>query len=328
MIQITKEFSENLLTYDTYIIAFSGGKDSLASLLYLLDLGIDKNKIELWHHNVDDPEEHFIDWLITPSYVEALGKYFGIKVYHSWKQGGFLKEMLRENSLTQPTCFETPEGLKITGGVSGKPGIRLKFPQVAADLKVRWCSAYLKIDICSTAIRNQTRFNNSRTLVISGERGEESPNRQKYLDFEPDRSDLRDGKVKRHVDRWRAIKSWKEQHVWYIIGRYKIRVHPAYYMGWGRMSCLWCIFGNENQMASAFKVDPKGGLRIANYEKEFGVTIKRNISLKELIYKGAPYPTITDELSALANSTNYSLEIYMPNWVLPSGAYGESCGPT
>jgi hypothetical protein len=31
-------------------------------------------------------------------------------------------------------------------------GTRLKFPQVSADLNVRWCSAYLKIDVMARVL--------------------------------------------------------------------------------------------------------------------------------------------------------------------------------
>ena len=112
------------------------------------------------------------------------------KIFFQWKEGGFKHEMLRNNSLTAPILFELPDGtLSKVGGTKGKPSTRLKYPQQSPDLTVRWCSSYLKIDVCSTAVRNQERFNNSRTLVISGERGEESPQRAKYAIFEPDRSD-------------------------------------------------------------------------------------------------------------------------------------------
>ena len=77
----------------------------------------------------------------------------------------------------------------------------------------------LKIDICATAIRNQERFKGLKTVVISGERGEESKARSKYAMLEPDRSDLREGKTKRYVDRRRPIRDWKEQQVWDIIER-------------------------------------------------------------------------------------------------------------
>ena len=40
----------DILDYDKYIVSFSGGKDSTAVFLYLLDCGVHKNKIELWHY--------------------------------------------------------------------------------------------------------------------------------------------------------------------------------------------------------------------------------------------------------------------------------------
>src|SRR5690606_35884291 len=128
------------------------------------------------------------------------------------------------------------------------------------DLSVRWCSAYLKIDICATAIRNQERFNSLRICVISGERGEESTARAKYATLEPDRADLRNGKsFTRYVDRIRPIRDWTEFEVWEIIKRYRVRVHPCYYLGFSRCSCKFCIFGNANQFATANYISPKIG---------------------------------------------------------------------
>ena len=54
-------------TYDHVIVAFSGGKDSVACLLHLLDLGVPREKIELWHHDVDGREgSDLMDWPVTP----------------------------------------------------------------------------------------------------------------------------------------------------------------------------------------------------------------------------------------------------------------------
>lgn len=41
------EANINLLTYDKYIVSFSGGKDSTAIFLYLLDHGVPLECIEL-----------------------------------------------------------------------------------------------------------------------------------------------------------------------------------------------------------------------------------------------------------------------------------------
>ena len=321
----------DLHSYDTYIVTFSGGKDSTACFLYLLDTGIDPAKVELWHHDIDGQGETFMDWEITPDYCRKFAQAFNVPVYFSWKEGGFKREMLRENSLTAPTTFEDENHNLITiGGVRGKKNTRRKFPQVSADLSVRWCSAYLKIDVCTAAIRHQRRFDGKRVLVLSGERGEESTARANYEIHEPDRADLRDGRKPRHVDRLRPIRDWKESQVWEIIERYKIQPHPAYYLGWGRVSCKFCIFGNANQFASAYQISPKQGLELVRLEEEFGVTIKRKESISQLIAKGETYrpATLNPDLVELAVSQEYTLSIFAEKWTLPAGAYGESCGPT
>lgn len=315
--------------YDKYILAFSGGKDCTAAFLHLLESGVPKEKIELWHHEIDGREgPALMDWDCTPGYCKAFAKAFDVPIYFSWKEGGFEREMLRQNSRTAPTKFESEDGsIRTIGGVAGKLSTRRKFPQVSGDLKVRWCSAYLKIDVCAAAIRNQMRFEGLRVCVVSGERAEESAQRAKYAEKELDRADNRDGKAGRFVDRLRPVKHWTEQMVWDIIAIWRVRVHPCYYLGFGRCSCLFCIFGNENQTASAYVVAPHRGERIISYEKEFGYTIKRNISMGDLISQGTIYEAMTEELLIIARSKEYSLNIFMDDWVLPAGAFGESCGP-
>jgi len=328
----------DILNYDNYIFAFSGGKDSIASFLHLIEMGVPISKIELWHHRIDGAEgSTLMDWPVTEDYCRKFAKAFNVPIYFSWKQGGFEREMLRENDLTAPTAFQYPGDDNIiecglVGGQSGKLSTRMKFPQVSPDLKVRWCSAYLKIDVCSKAINNQDRFNNKRTLVISGERAEESPARAKYNDFETDRTDNRNGKNKRHVDRYRPVHTWKESQVWEIIKRHRVNPHPAYVLGWGRLSCMFCIFGSANQFASANFIAPQAMAKLIRYEKQFGVSIKRNMYLPELISLGKPYRAITermfiDNFIKMALSGNYTEKIIVNNWQLPAGAYGESTGP-
>lgn len=43
----------DLGAYRRFVVAFSGGKDSLAALLALLSLGVPEHAIELYHHYVD-----------------------------------------------------------------------------------------------------------------------------------------------------------------------------------------------------------------------------------------------------------------------------------
>ena len=328
----------DLSRYSKIIVAFSGGKDSTASVLHLLDLGVPKDKIELWHHVIDGREgSTLMDWPATEDYCRKFGAAMGIKTFFSWKEGGFEREMLRDNSPTAPTKFEVEAesdnavecGIEVlTSGGRGPKGTRNKFPQVSADLSVRWCSAYLKIDVASSAIRNQERFNDTKTLLLTGERAMESTARAKYNVFEPDRADNRMGRTKRWVDHWRNVHDWTEGQIWDIIKKYKILPHPAYRLGWGRLSCMKCIFGSHNQWATIDRVDPDGLQKIKNYENQFGVTIHRSFTIDERIQKGEVYETAFNEkILSSGMSKEYTEPIFTDTWELPAGAFGENAGP-
>jgi 3'-phosphoadenosine 5'-phosphosulfate sulfotransferase (PAPS reductase)/FAD synthetase len=271
-----------------------------------------------------------MDWPITPDYCRAFAETLNLPIYYSWRVGGFEREMLRCDQLTAPCKFETPEGeIKQVGGDRGKPNTRRKFPQVSANLSVRWCSAYTKIMVCDALIINQERFRNKRTLVVTGERAEESSARAKYKIFEPDRSDLRDGKkYQRHVDHYRVVHDWDESKIWEAMERYRINPHPAYKLGWGRLSCMACIFGNKNQWASVKEIDPTRFRKISKYEKEFGCTIHRTKNVAELVQEGKPYANMNILDIHQAMATEYKENMILKKWKLPSGAFGDNTGPS
>ena len=321
----------NLTDYDHIIIAYSGGKDSTACVLDILESGVHRDKIELWHHSVDGHEgSSLMDWAVTEDYCRQFAKALGLKIYYSWKMGGFEREMLRNNERTAPTKFECPDGsISQSGGDRGKLNTRRKFPQVSSNLSVRWCSAYMKIDVCTTAIRNQARFEGKKTLVITGERAQESTARANYEVFEPHKSDNRNGKKNvRHVDHYRPVHKWLEAEVWDLISSWKINPHPAYKIGWGRLSCAACIFGSQNQWATLNSINSCQVKKIAMYEKSFKTTIQRDKSVPEMVVAGSTYQNMDPHDVRMAMSDTYADQIFVENWVMPSGAFGESCGPS
>lgn len=312
--------------YDHIIVAFSGGKDSFACLLHLLELGVDPGKIELWHHLVDGEEHNgLMDWPCTSAYCKAAAAAFGVPLYFSWKVGGFEREMLRDNTPTASTRFQTPDGIKETGGI-GPLGRRMLFPQTAASLKTRWCSSYLKVDPCAAAISNQERFLGKRILLLSGERAQESPSRACYKQVEPHRTS---GK-RRHVTQWRAVHAWTEEMVWEILERHRVCPHPAYRLGFGRCSCACCIFSSRNQWATLYAINPGQVKKVAEYEQLFGKTIHRTKAVMDLVAMGQPYPDMDPADIRAALSDQFEEPIIMPEgaWRLPAGAYGENAGPT
>lgn len=322
-------FVPDLMSYEIALVAFSGGKDSLGLVLRLLDLGFPRERIELHHHLVDGNEgSTLMDWPITEAYCKAIANALGIPITFSWRRHGFEGEMCRNGNATAAMMIPNQEGGHTAVGGSGPPGIRLKFPQVSNDLQTRWCSSALKIALMDAYVRNHPKFLNKRTLVLTGERAEESKARATYSLFEPHRSDTRNSKrVPRHIDVWRAVHAWTEHDVWEAIRRWRLVPHPCYFLGWSRCSCRSCIFGSSDQWASVRAIAPDQFGQIANYEREFKVTIHRTMSVVERADRGMPYE-FDPYWVKVANSREFTVPVFMDPWVLPKGAFGNSCGPT
>ena len=109
-----------------------------------------------------------------------------------------------------------------------------------------------------------------------------------------------------------------------------MRPHPCYYMGFGRCSCMFCVFGNADQFASAACVSRQKADRLIAFEKDFGYTLKRNTDLASLIRKGSPYKAITAEIATLATSFDYTQPVIVPQgetWRIPAGAFCKCGGP-
>ena len=323
----------DLASYDRVAAAFSGGKDSLACLLHLLESGVPASRIELHHHEVDGGDDAFMDWPCTPAYCRAVAAAFGVAIYFSCRIGGFRREMDRCATPTAPIRWEGPDGRKgVAGGRSGRLGTRGYFPQVSANLAVRWCSPALKIDVFDAVIRAQDCFLEGRTLVVTGERAEESPGRAGYPVFCPHRTDTRHGTRRaRWVDHWRPVHGWSEAEVWAIIHRCGVVPHLAYQLGWGRLSCMCCIFGSPDQWATIRAVFPRRFVTIAARERASGRTIQRLASIEAMADRGRPYAAALDrpDLVALAEQSDWKLPVFtQPDvWTLPAGAFGDAAGP-
>lgn len=325
----------DLEDYDQVVLCMSGGKDSIASLCHLLDQGVDPSKIELWHHDVDGREgSHLMDWPFMADYNRKLAQSFNLPIYFSWLEGGFEGEMCKENAIGRPHHVETPDGVIVLerDAKRAKPATRLRFPQVAADLRTRWCSSALKIDVGRRALNNQERFHDKKVLFITGERREESPNRARYNQLERHACDRRAGRSKRHVDAWRPVLGWDEARVWDALMRHGVVAPVPYRLGWGRSSCRGCIFNSDQIWATIGAHWPSSVEEIAGYEERFETTIardKRNVAQRARDAR----PMEIDDFAALAqgDAEIYDLPIRcaVDEWKMPKGAFNRaSCGPS
>lgn len=343
----------DLSSYDCILVGFSGGKDSQACVLDLLERGVEPSRIELLHHLIDGREgSTLMDWPVTEDYCKRFAEAFGMRISFSWRKGGFEGEMNKHNSRSKPMLIEDDDNLIECGG-NGKVDTRRMFPQQSASLQTRWCSAYLKIQVCDAVIR-QPRFDNKRVLLITGERAAENTSfqrlaaeigheaalrsdglkgRAKYKRFEPHATSCK----KRHVDHWRPVHGWTDEQVWAIIGRWHVNPHPAYRLGWGRLSCMACIFASKNQWSSIREIDGDRFDQIAGYEQSFKVTINTKklkgktipVPVAEMADAGVPYRACLEDhpLVQQAKAMVFDEPMITPSWTLPAGAFGESNGP-
>lgn len=320
--------------YDHVIISESGGKDSMACLFKALDLGIPKEKIELWHQSVDGGGNDlidFMDWPVTEAYIEAVGKHFGIKTSFQWREGGIFNELMRKDSLTGDVYYCDNGQIIHLPTKNGKLNTRRKWPAVSPDLRVRWCSPYVKIDVFRRVLNNHPRFVGKKVLVMTGERREESPNRAKYAETEVHSCNSK----KRLVHSWRPVIDWNEEQIWDEYEKRNFLPHPAYILGWNRTSCFGCIFSTADLWAMMREIAPERFQKLVDTEKALNHTIDtKRITLEQKANLGStkrlPNGKKLSKWVDVALNRNFKAEdLIMDKWELPAGALlGTSGGPS
>lgn len=261
-------------------LCFSGGKDSVAILLYLLELNVDINRVRLHHHLVDGKGETLFDWECTESYCQAFADAFGIPIDWSWRQGGIRREIFRRNEGLQPVLYQR-SGQKVVS-LESKIGYstRYKFPAINASLKTRWCSAVVKIQPFARYIADYYTFKEDNDLLIlTGECRRESRARSRYKDAEWHTTKSK----KRNTIHWRPIIDFNEEMIWDLFKKYKVQPHPAYELGWTRCSCQLCIFSSPNTWASTYELSPRKIEEIARIEKVLGFTLHDKRTIKQIV---------------------------------------------
>lgn len=162
--------------YDLIVVLLSGGKDSIACYYKLLELGVPKEKMEFWHHDIDGGHPaRRMDWRCTQNYVKAFAEAEGVSLRISWRVNGFFGELYRIGASEPIQWVEPDTGELMQCRLSAnylkckelkeqsademeellkQYGYRYMFPAKTGDLSKRWCSAYLKIMVADSVMAN------------------------------------------------------------------------------------------------------------------------------------------------------------------------------
>lgn len=334
------------------IIAFSGGKDSIAMVLYYLyELKVPKERIELWHHMVDGEGEQLFDWMVTTQYCQKFADAFGLKLLFSYRKGGIVQRLLRDNEPKGDIYYQREPGGEYYLISSDHTALNTagKWPEVGTNMTKRWCSSEVKIEVASGIFANDPRFEGTREKPIqvvfnTGERRVESRARRKYDEIVIYKKKLGEKFLqKRHVIQWRCIIDLSHEAVWKMMEAYKIQPHPCYVLGWNRCSCQLCIFNKEDYWATLLLISPEKVARIRELEmelasprfpknkgEEFLLYHKKNIY--EMAVAGQPFVDLSDEETQYwikQATVEFTHDIIIEDWKMPAGALRiGDCGAT
>ena len=358
-----KMYLEELLPlemYDLVIVLISGGKDSIACYYKLLELGVPKSKIEFWHHDIDGGHpSRTMDWRCTANYIRSFAEAEQIPLRVSWRKNGFFGELYRigASELIEYVDPETGEiyqcppskkymecqKLKVVAisemeNKLAEFGYRMKFPMKSGDLSRRWCSAYLKIMVADTVLRNMNSVAANLTmtrmdiklLIVSGERRGESVGRSKYNEIEIHRTNAV-SKHHRTVHQWRPVIDYSEKDIWEVLKRHKVNPHPCYRAGWNRCSCAMCIFSTPQLFAGIRELYPKEYALLCQDEKVLGFTLDNHCDLETYIGSAdsCVYHGDKEAIQSLLTGEFPVESVYVKDkWKYPAGAFhGAAGGP-
>jgi 3'-phosphoadenosine 5'-phosphosulfate sulfotransferase (PAPS reductase)/FAD synthetase len=244
--------------------------------------------------------------------------------------------MMRKDSRTGDIYYINEKGERIhLPTTRGKLSTRLKWPAKSPDLRIRYCSAAVKIDVFRRVLNNDTRFqgtkdNPKKILVCTGERREESPQRSRYLEAEIHACSNQSGRI---VHAYRPVINWTERDIWDQFEKRSFMPFVAYLLGWNRTSCFSCIFSTPDLWAMYRYIAPERFNRLVEIEKEIGHTIDPKYSLTEMADRGKldrlPKGEQLNRYVEMALNRNITKDdLIMEKWVLPAGAFrGHAGGP-
>lgn len=261
-----------------FVLSHSGGKDSQAQMIQVLDAGIPASQCLVVHASLGD-----IEWPGALELAQAQAEAAGIPflVAHAFYKDG------------SPKTFEN----KVEYQFARRPDAP-SFP----GPRNRWCTSELKTGPIEREVRQwikrQREYRGKRwhtVVMCTGLRAQESEDRRNAAPWSLNTDNsTRD----RAWFDWLPIHSLSTLDVFQTIEAAGQEPHPAYgvvsiegepYASKNeRLSCLFCIFASKHDIANAAKAHPQVYARFTALEARVtGVLSTRRKSLAELVAQAA-----------------------------------------
>ena len=256
----------------TDIVAFSGGKDSVATLLLARERGMDVTVAF-----ADTDNEHPILY----EYLEYIEKKLDIRITRV--KANFDKRIESKKDYIKKHWHKplqvTRWGVKKTRRALTEEEIALALTTLKPtgnamlDLflqkgmmptpRQKFCSIELKQLPMHEQITRPLIAAGKAPIVWQGVRAQESAARSKYSPIE----ETDDG-----VLLYRPILLWKHEDVFAMAKRHGVKPNPLYAMGMSRIGCMPCINCNNAELAEIARRFPEEIARIADWEKQVAKT--------------------------------------------------------
>lgn len=235
--------------HETYIVSYSGGKDSTATLLWALD-NLPRERLRIIFCDTG------AEWPETYNYLKYIEQHLGVTIEH-----------IKNGNKPLPMPASGRERQTWVNATSLLDMIRQRGMWPSA--RMRYCTKYLK----QWPLRLHVP---SSSVLLFGERRVESKRRASLEKWDINGAGFHKSPV------FRPILNWSDSEVWNYLHSHHILPNPVYNYA-TRCGCWCCIMAPKVQVMSFCKLHPEIAQKAADLEQEIGHTWKKGQSIGSLL---------------------------------------------
>ncbi|WP_082393603.1 phosphoadenosine phosphosulfate reductase domain-containing protein [Nocardia arizonensis] len=270
----------DLLDYDHYLLSLSSGKDSQAMADVLVEvfhrLGV-LDRVTTVHADLGR-----VDWPETSALAREHAEYYGLRHEVVARTGGDLLDRVTERGK-----WPSHRNRWCTSDFKRSPARRVITMLVAESRAAGIVDRPIKV-LHAMGHRAQESRERSRRPAFVHEPGRTCPCPScaaARADGNPPKGGVSNSR--RIVDTWLPIHAWDLATVWARIAAAGTRPHSSYRAGFGRASCVFCIYSSRSGLVRAARLHPELAAQYAAVEAEIGHRFRVDVSMAEVIADAA-----------------------------------------